>query len=79
MHSALKEQLANLQTQNLKITQEAENLTKALKGDSKMQGNWGELVLNVSLKSRAWKRSGIYGTTKLYQGRRKSRAARCYH
>ena len=39
MHSALKEQLLNLQNQNLKITQEAENLTKALKGDSKMQGN----------------------------------------
>jgi len=39
MHSALKEQLSNLQNQNLKITQEAENLTKALKGDSKMQGN----------------------------------------
>jgi len=32
IHSALKEQLLNLQTQNLKITQEAENLTKALKG-----------------------------------------------
>jgi len=50
MHSALKEQLLNLQTQNLKITQEAENLTKALKGDSKMQGNWGELVLERVLE-----------------------------
>lgn len=50
MHSALKEQLANLQTQNLKITQEAENLTKALKGDGKMQGNWGELVLERVLE-----------------------------
>lgn len=52
IHSALKEQLLNLQTQNIKITQEAENLTKALKGDSKMQGNWGELVLErVLVKS----------------------------
>ena len=50
MHSALKEQLLNLQNQNLKITQEAENLTKALKGDSKMQGNWGELVLERVLE-----------------------------
>jgi len=50
IHSALKEQLLNLQTQNLKITQEAENLTKALKGDSKMQGNWGELVLERVLE-----------------------------
>src|SRR5690554_3967608 len=43
IHASLKEQLVQLQTQNLKITQEAENLTKALKGDSKIQGNWGEL------------------------------------
>ena len=50
IHSALKEQLLNLQSQNLKITQEAENLTKALKGDSKMQGNWGELVLERVLE-----------------------------
>ncbi|MEA1786911.1 DNA recombination protein RmuC [Arenibacter sp. GZD96] len=50
MHSALKEQLANLHAQNLKITQEAENLTKALKGDSKIQGNWGELVLERVLE-----------------------------
>lgn len=50
IHSALKEQLATLQLQNLKITQEAENLTKALKGDSKMQGNWGELVLERVLE-----------------------------
>ncbi|MFS4417065.1 DNA recombination protein RmuC [Maribacter sp. 2307ULW6-5] len=50
LHAALKEQLAQLQHQNLKITQEAENLTKALKGDSKMQGNWGELVLERVLE-----------------------------
>ena len=53
INAALKEQLRLLQEQNLKITQEAENLTKALKGDSKMQGNWGELVLErVSGKVR---------------------------
>ncbi len=50
IHSALREQLLNLQNQNLKITKEAENLTKALKGDSKMQGNWGELVLERVLE-----------------------------
>ena len=70
IHSALKEQLLNLQTQNLKITQEAENLTKALKGDSKMQGNWGELVLERVLeKSGLEKRQGIFRTTKFYAGR----------
>jgi DNA recombination protein RmuC len=50
IHSALREQLLNLQSQNIKITKEAENLTKALKGDSKMQGNWGELVLERVLE-----------------------------
>ena len=50
IHSSLKQQLVDLQRQNLKITQEAENLTKALKGDSKMQGNWGEVILTRILE-----------------------------
>jgi len=60
MHSALKEQLSNLQNQNLKITQEAENLTKALKGDSKMQGNWGELVLERVLEKSGLEKDREY-------------------
>jgi len=60
IHSALKEQLLNLQTQNLKITQEAENLTKALKGDSKMQGNWGELVLERELEKSGLEKDREY-------------------
>ena len=60
MHSALKEQLATLQLQNLKITQEAENLTKALKGDSKMQGNWGELVLERVLEKSGLEKDREY-------------------
>ncbi|MFK8282888.1 DNA recombination protein RmuC [Capnocytophaga cynodegmi] len=50
IHSALKQQLTDLKNQNLRITKEAENLTKALKGDSKIQGNWGELVLEKVLE-----------------------------
>ena len=60
IHSALKEQLVNLQNQNLKITQEAENLTKALKGDSKMQGNWGELVLERVLEKSGLEKDREY-------------------
>lgn len=60
IHSALREQLLNLQTQNLKITQEAENLTKALKGDSKMQGNWGELVLERVLEKSGLEKDREY-------------------
>lgn len=60
IHQALKEQLAQLQTQNLRITQEAENLTKALKGDSKMQGNWGELVLERVLEKSGLEKDREY-------------------
>ena len=60
IHQALKEQLQNLQHQNLKITQEAENLTKALKGDSKMQGNWGELVLERVLEKSGLEKDREY-------------------
>ncbi|WP_027138752.1 DNA recombination protein RmuC [Gaetbulibacter saemankumensis] len=50
MHSALKTQLEGLKELNQQITKEATNLTRALKGDSKMQGNWGELVLERVLE-----------------------------
>lgn len=52
MHSALKTQLENLKDINQQMSKETINLTKALKGDSKAQGNWGEMVLeNVLEKS----------------------------
>ncbi len=60
IHQALREQLMNLQNQNLKITQEAENLTRALKGDSKMQGNWGELVLERVLEKSGLEKDREY-------------------
>jgi len=60
IHSSLKEQLYNLQTQNIKITQEAENLTKALKGDSKTQGIWGELVLEKVLEKSGLEKDREY-------------------
>lgn len=52
MHSALKEQLNQIKDLNTQMSKEANNLTKALKGDNKMQGNWGEEILeNVLNKS----------------------------
>lgn len=60
IHSALREQLLNLQNQNIKISKEAENLTKALKGDSKMQGNWGELVLERVLEKSGLEKDREY-------------------
>ena len=47
--SALKEQLSIMAKMNQRMSEEAMNLTKALKGDSKKQGNWGELILEKVL------------------------------
>ncbi len=48
-HSSLKQQIIGLAALNEKMSKEAINLTKALKGDSKQQGNWGELILESIL------------------------------
>jgi DNA recombination protein RmuC len=50
----LKAELKKLHDLNLKISDEAHNLTKALKGDVKKQGNWGEVILE-----RILERSGL--------------------
>ncbi|TNE81623.1 MAG: DNA recombination protein RmuC [Bacteroidetes bacterium] len=50
MNSSLGEQLKQLKELNQQITKEAENLTKALKGDTKTQGNWGEFILESILE-----------------------------
>lgn len=49
-HSSLKEQLEMLRQMNQQITQEAKNLTEALKGQTKTQGNWGEFILESILE-----------------------------
>ncbi|MDG6778570.1 DNA recombination protein RmuC [Thiomicrorhabdus sp. zzn3] len=56
--AGLAEQLKQLQSLNAKMSQEAQNLTQALKGDSKTQGNWGELILERLLE-RSGLREGI--------------------
>ncbi len=49
--SALANELKNLKELNIKISTDANNLTNALKGDNKIQGNWGEMVLDRVLES----------------------------
>ena len=49
-NATLKQQIEGLVDLNKKINQEAENLTRALKGDSKTQGNWGEFILESILE-----------------------------
>jgi len=50
----LKGVISELQIQSKLIQEDANNLTKALKGDSKKQGNWGEIILEKVLE-----RSGL--------------------
>jgi len=49
-NTALREQISGLKELNLKMTTDAENLTKALKGESKTMGNWGEFILESILE-----------------------------
>jgi len=48
---SLQKEIERLFTLNQQMSEDAQNLTKALKGDSKTQGNWGELVLSRILES----------------------------
>ena len=51
---SLGKEVERLVSLNQKISEEANNLTRALKGDSKVQGNWGEIILENILE-----RSGL--------------------
>jgi DNA recombination protein RmuC len=51
---SLSEEVKTLTKLNARISEEANNLTKALKGDVKKQGNWGEVILE-----RVLERSGL--------------------
>ncbi|CAD83298.1 RmuC family, DNA recombination [Candidatus Blochmanniella floridana] len=51
MRNDLTYEIHNLHQLNTKITQEAINLTQALKGNNKTQGNWGEVILTRTLET----------------------------
>ncbi len=59
-HAALRQQIIGLKEMNLQMSKETINLTKALKGDSKMQGNWGELVLERVLEKSGLEKDREY-------------------
>lgn len=58
--SALKTQLEHLKQLNQQMSKDTLNLTKALKGDSKSQGNWGELVLERVLEKSGLEKDREY-------------------
>jgi DNA recombination protein RmuC len=58
--SALSEQVRMLAGLNQALSQEAKNLTSALKGNTKTQGNWGELVLERVLEASGLRKGAEY-------------------
>lgn len=59
-HAMLRQQIIGLKELNEQMSKEAVNLTKALKGDNKTQGNWGELVLERVLEKSGLEKGREY-------------------
>ena len=59
-HAALRQQILGLREMNLQMSKETLNLTKALKGESKLQGNWGELILERVLEKSGLEKDREY-------------------
>ncbi len=64
--AALKEQLGTLTQRSEAVSKEAESLTKALRGDTKKQGNWGEMVLERLLQTSGLEEGREYRTQGSY-------------
>jgi DNA recombination protein RmuC len=61
-NTVLLEQIKNLTSLNQTVTQKTEDLTNALKGSNKSQGNWGEMILERVLESSGLKKGMEYET-----------------
>src|SRR5690606_2825543 len=72
--ACLEATLQHSQTQAHRITPAAANLTKALKGDSKTQGNWGALVLERALETSGLEKDRAYTVQQRFQREDGSRA-----
>ncbi len=57
---SLKNEIQNIITVNKEMSQQTENLTKALKGDVKVQGNWGEVMLEKILEESGLRKGVDY-------------------
>lgn len=63
----LKEQIIQLRSLNEKLSDDANNLTNALKGENKTQGNWGELILEKILENSGLREGHEYETQTAYR------------
>jgi len=61
-HASLKQEILHLRELNQQINQEAINLTRAISGDRKLQGTWGELVLEKILERSGLRKGTEYET-----------------
>jgi DNA recombination protein RmuC len=59
---SLREEIVQLRRDTAKMNQEALNLTRALKGDKKVQGNWGEMILEKVLEQSGLRKGVEYET-----------------
>ncbi|OAI02239.1 recombinase RmuC [Methylomonas methanica] len=59
---SLREEIVSLRRDTAKMNQEALNLTRALKGDHKTQGNWGEMILERVLEQSGLRKGIEYET-----------------
>ena len=64
--SALREQLQSLKDMNKQMSDDAQNLVKALKGDTKAQGDWGEIQLERILERSGLRKGEEYSIQESY-------------
>lgn len=65
---SLKEEVKKLAELNQQVSHEAQNLTRALKGESKTQGNWGEMILESILEKSGLVRDREYSVQASFKG-----------
>lgn len=65
---SLREEIVSLRRDTEKMNQEALNLTRALKGDKKIQGNWGEMILEKVLEQSGLRKNIEYETQGAFRG-----------
>ena len=72
-NAALREQLNSLKEMNQQMSQDAQNLVKALKGDTKAQGDWGEIQLERILERSGLRKGEEYSVQESYTDEEGSR------
>lgn len=64
--ASLRQHLFNLKEMNQQMSQDAQNLVKALKGDTKVQGDWGEIQLERILERSGLRKGEEYSIQESY-------------